>query len=76
LYSSAAALISVGNPFIDPPANKTVPFGSKVAVWPPRGVIMLAADLNVPGDCASVTCASPIQSKTTELFMFPFFPVA
>jgi hypothetical protein len=47
-----------------------VPFGSKVAVWPPRGVTMLPVGMNVPGDCASVTCANAaIQSKTTQLFI-------
>jgi hypothetical protein len=32
LYSSAVAVIWLGKPVVDPPATKTVPFGSKVAV--------------------------------------------
>src|SRR5258708_33311043 len=40
---------------VNPPAIRTLPLGSKVAVWPKRGVIMLPVLVNVPADCAIAT---------------------
>src|ERR1700761_6171331 len=34
-----------------PPAIRTLPFWSRVAVWPDRGVVILPVALKVPGDC-------------------------
>jgi hypothetical protein len=48
-YSSALALGSLGaSPATDPPATKTKPDGSNVAVCANRGVFMLPVLLQVP----------------------------
>jgi hypothetical protein len=47
-YSSALAIPELK----PPPAIKTLPSWSRVAVWRKRGVVMLPVAVNVPADCA------------------------
>ena len=49
-YSSALARDARPQP---PPAIKTFPSGSSVAVCPARGVVMLPTGVNAPGACAN-----------------------
>src|SRR5205807_6855211 len=37
-----------GGPQLKPPATSTLPFGSKVAVWPSRSVLRSAVRLHIP----------------------------
>ena len=47
LYNSALAIMLFGA--LSPPATRTVPFGSSVAVWAHRAVPMLPVAVQVPG---------------------------
>jgi len=58
-YSSALAHFVLGTiSSATPPANKTLPFGSKVAVWDARGTVRFPVGVNVPEGCASAAACS------------------
>lgn len=59
--------------FTEPPAIKTLPSASSVAVWPKRAMVIEPVRVNVPDDCASAMHAQKtIQSgKKLTLMLGP-----
>src|SRR5437899_3763213 len=60
--SKSSALV---NPSLLPPVINTLPFGRRVAVWPPRGAVILPMGLKAPGACALTDSAEVGNAKTS-----------
>ena len=71
-YSSTLALIRAGKPADSPPAIKTLPFVSKVAVCPALCVVMLPVAVKMPGDCAISMEPLPATFNKTERTQMAF----
>jgi len=71
-YNSALAKGLLKPPGI-PPAIKTLPLSSRVAVCAARGVFMLLVGMNVPGDCARADTTALAKSRTRRLFISPSY---
>jgi hypothetical protein len=71
-----SALAQTGQPLrtAKPPAIKTLPLGSNVAVWDVRSTVMSPVGANVPVDCAVIILAKSRKTQAamkTRSFLLP-----